>query len=98
MRAGSPPSAAIWSRVHLIAAAPSASGSAPSAPAPDVDLYRFEAKAGQTWVIETLAARRGSPVDTKIEVLHADGKPVERVLLRAVRDTYNTFRPVDANN
>ena len=64
---------------------------------PDADLFRFDAKAGQTWVIETLAARRGSPADTKIEVLHADGKPVERVLLRAVRDTYNTFRPIDAN-
>jgi hypothetical protein len=66
-------------------------------PAPDADLFRFDAKAGQTWVIETLAARRGSPADTKVEVLHADGRPVERVLLRAVRDTYNTFRPIDAN-
>ena len=72
----------------------SAAGAGPS---PDADLYRFDARAGQTWVVETVAARRGSPADTKIEVLHADGKPVERVLLRAVRDTYNTFRPVDAN-
>jgi mono/diheme cytochrome c family protein len=69
---------------------------APS-PKPDADLYRFEAKAGQTWVIETLADRRGSPADTKVEVLHADGRPVERVLLRGMRDTYNTFRPIDAN-
>jgi mono/diheme cytochrome c family protein len=69
---------------------------APS-PKPDVDLYRFEARAGQTWVIETLAARRGSPADTKVEVLHPDGTPAERVLLRGVRDTYNTFRPIDAN-
>ena len=69
---------------------------APSS-APDADLYRFDAKAGQTWVVETLAARRGSPADTKIEVLKADGAPVERVLMRAVRDTYNTFRPIDAN-
>lgn len=68
-----------------------------SASSPDVDLFRFDAKAGQTWVIETLAAGRGSPVDTKIEILHADGRPVERLLLRAVRDTYNTFRPIDAN-
>jgi mono/diheme cytochrome c family protein len=69
---------------------------APS-PKPDADLYRFEAKAGRVWVIETIAARRGSPADTKVEVLHADGRPVERVLLRGVRDTYNTFRPIDAN-
>jgi hypothetical protein len=70
---------------------------AASASSPDADLYRFEARSGQTWIVETVAARRGSPVDTKVEVLHADGRPVERVLLRAVRDTYNTFRPIDAN-
>jgi WD40 repeat protein len=62
----------------------------------DVDLFRFEAKAGQTWFIETDAARRGSPVDTKIEVLHADGKPVARMLLQAVRNTAINFRGVDS--
>jgi hypothetical protein len=62
----------------------------------DVDLYRFESKAGQVWVIETQAAQRGSPTDTRIEVLHPDGRPVERLILRAVRDSYLTFRPVDA--
>ncbi|HEV8608360.1 MAG TPA: c-type cytochrome domain-containing protein [Tepidisphaeraceae bacterium] len=62
----------------------------------DVDLYRFEAKKGQQYVIETFAARRGSPVDTKIEVLHPDGRPVERMILKAVRDSYITFRGFDA--
>jgi len=64
----------------------------------DADLFRFEAKKGQEWVIETEAARRNSPADTRIEVLHGDGRPVERVLLRAVRDSYITFRPIDANS
>ena len=32
-----------------------------------------------------MAAQRNSPIDTKIEVLHADGKPVERLLLQAVK-------------
>jgi len=63
----------------------------------DVDLFRFEAKAGQTYVLETLASRRSSPADTKIEVLHPDGSPVERVQLRAVRDSAITFRGFDAN-
>ncbi len=63
----------------------------------DVDLFRFEAAAGRTLVIETAAARRASPLDTRIEVLHPDGRPVERVLLRAVRDSWITFRPIDAN-
>lgn len=62
----------------------------------DVDLFHFEAKAGQTWILETDAARRGSPVDTKIEVLHADGRPVTRMLLHAVRNTAINFRGVDS--
>jgi hypothetical protein len=60
----------------------------------DVDLYRFEAKKGQRLLIETNARRRGSPVDTRIEVLTADGKPIERILLQAVRDSYINFRPI----
>src|SRR5690606_19048562 len=63
----------------------------------DADLFQFAAKVGQVLVIETDAARRGSPIDTKIEILHPDGKLVERLLLQAVRDSSITFRPVDAN-
>ncbi len=58
----------------------------------DVDLFRFDAKASQTWIIETEAARRGWPTDTRVEVLHADGKPVERLQLQAVRNSAVTFR------
>lgn len=68
------------------------------AKAGDTDHFAFDAKKGQTWIIETLAAQAGSPTDTKIEVLHADGKPVARLLMQAVRDSYNNFRSVDANN
>ena len=64
----------------------------------DTDHFRFDAKKGQRWVIETMASRRGSPADTKIEVLHADGRPVERVWLQAVRDSSVTFRGIDSNN
>ncbi len=63
----------------------------------DDDCFRFESRAGQTWVIETDAERRGSPVDTVIEVLDATGKPIERVLLQAVRDSTVTFRGIDGN-
>ncbi|WP_395750446.1 c-type cytochrome domain-containing protein [Prosthecobacter sp.] len=66
--------------------------------ASDVDHFAFDTKKGQTWIIETLADMAGSPADTKIEVLHADGKPVQRLMLQAVRDSYNNFRSVDANN
>ncbi|MEQ1752008.1 MAG: hypothetical protein ABL974_21485, partial [Prosthecobacter sp.] len=53
---------------------------------------------GQTWIIETLAAQAGSPADTKLDILDAKGQPVPRVMLQAVRDSYNNFRSVDANN
>src|SRR5437867_5206170 len=66
--------------------------------APDSDLFRFDAKVGQTWVIETMAAQRGSPADTKIEILHPDGKPVERLLLQAVRNSAVTFRGIDSTS
>src|SRR5204863_4576119 len=63
----------------------------------DVDLFRFDAKAGQRLIIETTAAQRGSPIDTKIEVLHADGKPVERVMLQSVRNSAITFRGISSD-
>ncbi len=64
--------------------------------AADVDLYRLSAKTGEAWVLETKAARVGSPADTKIEVLDAHGQPVPRVLLRATRDSWVTFRGINS--
>ncbi len=58
----------------------------------DVDVYRFQSEQGQRWVMTVDASRRESKLDSKIEVLDAQGKPVPRVLLQAVRDSYFTFR------
>jgi sugar lactone lactonase YvrE len=63
----------------------------------DIDLFKFDARAVRTWIIETQAAQRGSPVDTRIDVLHPDGRPVERLRLQAIRDSQLTFRGVDSN-
>jgi len=63
---------------------------------PDADLYRFEAKGGESWIVETSASRQKSPADTRIDILDAAGKPVLRYRLRAVRDSYITFRPIDS--
>ena len=60
--------------------------------APDVDLFRFEARAGQEWVIDVDAARTGSKLDSIVEVLDAKGARIERVRFQATRDTYFTFR------
>jgi WD40 repeat protein len=64
----------------------------------DRDCYAFSAKAGKTYVIETTAAQLGSPLDSRIEVLWPDGRPVERVQLRAVRDSAITFRGTEASS
>jgi hypothetical protein len=64
----------------------------------DVDLFKFDSKAGETWIVETEGERRGSPVDTRIEVLDAEGRPVRRLLLQAVRDSYLEFRGIDSNS
>jgi hypothetical protein len=58
----------------------------------DVDMFRFHAVRGQQLVLEINAARQKSPLDSKLEVLDSAGKPIPRVLLQAVRETYFTFR------
>ncbi|MEI6236153.1 MAG: c-type cytochrome domain-containing protein [Planctomycetota bacterium] len=70
--------------------------SAPEGKGTDEDFYRFESPAGKQWIIETVAAKRGSPVDTKIDILDAQGKPIPRLQLLAVRDSYINFRPIDS--
>ncbi len=62
----------------------------------DTDYYRFSARAGETWILETRAARLKSPLDTRIEVLTESGERIERAVLQAVRDSYFTFRGKDS--
>ena len=62
----------------------------------DQDLFRFEATAGTSYIVEVEAQRRNSPLDSRIEVLDAAGRPVERLLLVATRDSYITFRGIDS--
>jgi WD40 repeat protein len=61
----------------------------------DVDLFRFRARARDTWVVEVDAARTGSKLDSFIEVLDSEGRRIERVRLQAVRDSYFAFRGKD---
>lgn len=63
----------------------------------EVDLFAFEARRGQQLVLETLAARAGSPADTRLEVLDSRGEPVPRLRFQAVRDSWINFRRQDAN-
>ena len=63
----------------------------------DVDTFQFNAKAGDVWAFEVNAARKGSMLDSKLEILDANGKLIPRVLLQAVRDSYVTFRGIDSS-
>jgi WD40 repeat protein len=53
--------------------------------------FAFHAIQGERWIIEA-KADKDSPIDTQISILDSDHQPVPRVLLRAVRDSYFTFR------
>jgi hypothetical protein len=63
----------------------------------DIDLFRFSTKAGEQWLIETNAARSKSKLDSRIEVLDAPGRPIERALLRAVYQSEVEFRGADSS-
>ena len=90
-------------------AAPAAAGPVPaSAPAEttvsgridthgEADLVRFTGRRGEPLLVEINAARSGSKLDSRIEILHADGRPVERVVLQATRDSWFTFRGKDSS-
>ncbi len=63
----------------------------------DIDLVRFHGRRGETQLVEINAARSGSKLDSRLEILHADGSPVERAVLQATRDSWLTFRGKDSN-
>jgi hypothetical protein len=65
--------------------------------AQDYDLFHFQAKQGEQWILETNAARSKSPLDSKLEVLDMAGNPVPRLLLRAVRDVEIEFRGMNGD-
>ena len=62
--------------------------------APDGDLFQFRARKGQPLIIEVQAHRLGSPLDSIIEVLDAEGELLPRATLRAVLETFmNNLAP-----
>jgi hypothetical protein len=53
----------------------------------DQDVFRFSARKGQALVFDVTAQQLGSPLDSIIEVLDADGRLVPRAVLRALAQT-----------
>jgi hypothetical protein len=75
----------------------------------DVDVYRFEGRAGQQVVAEVLAARYGSALDSFLTLYDGDGRtlasnddsdgsPDSRVELRLPRDGTYYLSVIDAND
>lgn len=62
----------------------------------DTDEFQFAAEKGETWIFETKAARDKSKLDSKIAIFDGAGKPVERAVLQAMRDSWLTFRGKDS--
>lgn len=58
--------------------------------------WRFSAKKGQPLVVEVDARRSGSELDSVIEILDSQRRPVERAVLRSFAKTYVTFRDHDS--
>ena len=62
----------------------------------DVDHFAFRAKAGEELILTVDAARSKSAMDSRLEILDGRGRPVEQVVLQAVRDSWFTFRGKDS--
>jgi dipeptidyl aminopeptidase/acylaminoacyl peptidase len=58
--------------------------------------WKFKAKKGERLLLDVEARRLGSPLDSTIEILDAQGKPLPRAVLRCVARTYVTFRDHDS--
>jgi WD40 repeat protein len=56
------------------------------------DTWRFAARKGRRLILEVHGRRLGSPLDSYIEILDRQGRPVPRAVLRPTAKTYVTFR------
>jgi hypothetical protein len=62
----------------------------------DEDYFRFHARKGQNLTIDVAAARLGSPLDSQIEILDAQGNPIPRATIRCLYETYVTLSDKDS--
>lgn len=62
----------------------------------ETNRYRFSAHKGDDLVFEVNAQRLGSTLDSFLEVLDANSKPIERAVVRPVWETSTTLRDHDS--
>ena len=63
---------------------------------PDEDYFRFHARKGEKLDIDVAAARLGSPLDSVIEVLDAQGNPIPRATIRCLNQTVTALSDKDS--
>lgn len=63
----------------------------------DQDVFRFTARKGQALVFDVTAQQLGSPLDSVIEVLAADGRIVPRAVIRSLAQTEIALNDPDSN-
>jgi hypothetical protein len=61
------------------------------------NFYRFHARKDEKLVIEVNARRLGSDLDSFVEVLDGNGKPIERATVRSVAETSTALSERDSN-
>jgi hypothetical protein len=61
-------------------------------------LWSFQARANQPLILEVMARRLGSPLDSVLEVLDEQQQPVPVALLRCVGQTFVTLRDHDSRS
>lgn len=59
------------------------------------DFYQWQARAGEVWAIDGDASK-SSQIDPIVTIFGSDQQPVLRIRLKAVRDSYFTFRGKDS--
>lgn len=59
--------------------------------------WRFRARKGQRLLLEVHARRAGSPLDSVMEILDPQGRPLPRAVLRSLAKTYIVFRDHEAD-
>ncbi len=64
----------------------------------DQDHYRFSAKKGQKILIEVSAARQGSELDSVIDILEPDGKPLELATVRCTAQSVMSLSDRDSKS
>ena len=73
------------------------SGEAAGQAPPDEDFFRFRARKGERVMVEVAAARLGSPLDSVVEVLDAQGHDIPRATIRCLSETDLTLADRDSS-